>query len=312
MSVKKQYIEEVKKVSERLLSSEGDLKFSVVADSHLDNSICDTLTNIAEVDSRVHFDFMLHLGDFLNGNIPKGYTEKIFREQIELFSGAVEGEFYPAQGNHDGYFDAEGFGTSHVSTDELWEASTGRKPYYYVDLPGKNIRLISICSFSYEYNDEGKFCKKYEVDAKQIEWVKNTALDISGDKTVIFLSHDVPFKYLNTDVLEDEGKLTESRLLDAVLDAQREKGFNVAAWFVGHFHGDLICKVKGINFVLVAGQTAYVPQLWGNSPKNPEQYPIRELGTATEDLWDAVILDSKARRIKLFRFGSGEDRELSY
>lgn len=38
----------------------------------------------------------------------------------------------------------------------------------------------------------------------------------------------------------------------------------------------------------------------------------RSIGTLSEDLWDVVTVDTKNRQVKMFRFGSGEDREFSY
>lgn len=287
----------VNAITEKMLIDDGDIKFAVVADSHLDNSLPETLKNIKMVDKTVHFDFMLHLGDFLNGNIPKGYTEKIFKEQIKLFEDAIDGKFFPTQGNHDGYTD---FKNTDMATDELWEYATGRKPYYFEDFG--DLRIVSVCSFTYEYDENGNFKKLYKILPSQIEWLEKTALNTN--KTVIFISHSAPLTSLY------EKGMTP--ILEAVLRAKEKFGFNIAGWFIGHYHGDYTFKAYGINFFVVASETAYVPQLWGFSEKEPEVYPKRVLGTTTEDLWDAVTLNTAKRKIKLFRFGAGESREVNY
>lgn len=291
------YKNEIKKICRKLSKEEFNLKFAVVADSHLDNSLPETLENIKAVDNEINFDFMLHLGDFLNGNIPKEYTEKIFKEQVELFENTINGKFFPTQGNHDGYTD---FKYNDIATDGLWEYATGRKPYYFEDY--KDFRIVSLCSFAYEYTPEGNFRKLYKILDSQIEWLENVALNT--DKTVIFLSHDSPLTSLY------EKGITP--VIEAVLRAKEKYKFDIAGWFIGHFHGDYSFKAHGINFFVIASETAYVPQLWGFSEKEPEIYPERKLGTVSEDLWNVVTINTNTRKIKLMRFGAGKDEEISY
>lgn len=306
--MKQFYIEEAKRISEAVNSAGGDFKFVAVADSHLDNSIGETLENISEVDKSVNFDCMVHLGDFLNGNIPYGYTEKIFKEQIESFSSAISGDFYPAQGNHDGFMD---FVHNDMSTDELWTASTGlSKPNYYVDIPDKKIRLIVLCSFHYTM-ENGEFHKIYDLSPDTVEWAETEALNVGADWSVMLFSHDVPFSKFSDDCMSEETKPNNHAFLNLLISKQKEIGFDVPAWFIGHFHSDYAGTVCGINFILVASETAYVPQLWG--PVKPGgYYPERVLESVSEDAWDAVVLDRENRELKLFRFGAGCDRSLKY
>ena len=71
--------EEIKRISDKLKKKRQNatLMFALVADSHLDDWEEDTCYNIQAVDAAVEFDFIVHLGDFMNGNIPKGYTKRI-------------------------------------------------------------------------------------------------------------------------------------------------------------------------------------------------------------------------------------------
>ena len=297
MNIKSYYKKEIKKVASKLNKDACDIKFVAVADSHLDNSVSDTLKNISETDDLAPFDFMLHLGDFLNGNIPKEYTKILLKQQANIFSKAINGEFFPTPGNHDGYTD---FSTNDMFIDEIWEECTGSKPYYFSDFG--DFRIISINSFDYEFTADGKYKKIYKISDKQIEWLKKEALDT--DKTIIFLSHASPLNSL-TD-------MSVTPVIQAILEAKEEKGFEIAAWFIGHYHGDCILNAHGINFILVGSETAYVPQLWGFTDKEPEVYHERKLGSVSEDLWDAVTVNRKTRTIKLYRFGAGKDREVKY
>ena len=325
--VKPCYIEEVKQVSKRILEAKGDFKFAVSADTHLDNSLPDTFRNIKAVDEEVGFDCLMHLGDFLNGNIPRKYTAQILKEQMDDFRNSIKTKaFYPAPGNHDGFYEA-GHSTDMTINEDWYEATkfteeienvtrTKNRQYFYADYPEKKIRLVILNSFHYSgFSNGERFEKIYGFDTEQIEWVKNTALTVGSDWTIILSSHDMPFSGFDPNYKDEDNKIVNGNLMfDAVLEAKKNNGFSIAAWFIGHHHGDLIINVRGVNFILVASGTAYVPTLW-DSPVPPEFgefFPRRELNTYTEDLWDSVILDKSSRRLKLIRFGAGEDREASY
>lgn len=317
------YKKEIEKVAGKIEKTEGDFRFAVVADTHLDNSLPDTLENIKGVDEKVHFRCITHLGDFMNGNITEKYTRKILKEQMELFRKSVGTRaFYPAEGNHDGYFDNAVSFTNDIATDEMWYESTlylqeyknlsrkKNKPYFYVDYLEEKIRMIFVCSFSYTFKD-GVFNKIYDIDKEELEWFKNEAVAVEKDWTVILFSHDIPFESLSDDESPNVTKENSIAMLKALVDAKNSVGFEVAAWFVGHFHGDLIKVKDGINFILLASETAYVPQLWCMAGSDGH-FPERTLGTVTEDLWDSAILNRKDKTLTLIRFGAGEDRKVSY
>lgn len=322
MSIKKCYENELRNTVQKIKKAGGNFVFAVVTDTHLDNSLPETLKNIKAADEELNFRFLAHLGDFLNGNIPKKYTEEIFAQQMKSFMNSVKSkEFYPTQGNHDGFCDLENC-VNDMATDEVWYRATKflsrypnvhRKnidPYYYVDFPDEKIRLVFICAFNYEYSPEGVFKKIYGIKKEQIEWLSNEALNVSNDWTVMFFSHYVPFGSFNSEGGVDDDVLEKSEELQTVLKAKEKHGFSVPIWFAGDLHGDYANKICGINCVITASETAYVPQLW----KMPAlgYYPKRELNTVSEDLWEAVSLNTKKRTISLIRFGAGEDRILTY
>lgn len=316
------YKKEIEKVAQKVEDTEGDFRFAVVADTHLDNSLSDTLENIKAVDKKVHFKCITHLGDFMNGNITEKYTREILKEQMKMFCESVGTRtFYPVEGNHDGYFDNAVHFTNDMAIDEMWYESTSylqeyknlsrrkNKPYFYVDYPDEKIRMIFTCSFSYTFKD-GVFSKIYDSDREQAEWFKNEAINVESDWTLMLFSHDVPFAKFAEDEGDNVTKCNAESMLSALTEAKKNKGFNVAAWFIGHFHGDMVTVRNGINFVLVASETAYVPQLWAMPYGG--YYPKRDLGTVTEDLWDAAILNREEKTLTLLRFGAGEDRKISY
>ena len=126
----------------------------------------------------------------------------------------------------------------------------------------------------------------------------------------MFLSHVPPFPVFCDDVCKDNTRPNGNETMELIKSKSKEIGFSVACWFLGDYHGDLMGNFNSINFVITADETAYVPQLW-NMPEGG-YFPERSLNTDTEDLWDAVVLDKENRKIRIFRFGAGKDREISY
>ncbi len=320
--MKAYYLDEADRLSKKVSGYKNCFKFATVADSHIDNSISDTFSNIRAVDKNVDFNCLVHLGDFLNGNLPKHYTKAVLKDQMNGFRSSVDGKcFYPVQGNHDGFCDLTRSGgtASNIALDEDWHEATkfvdlyenvsrpGNKPYFFVDYPEHKVRMIVLCSFFYE---GASYKKKFGIDEEQIKWMRDFALDVGKGWTVMIFSHDVPLKDLDAEVCDENSKINGILAMDIVKEACKTRGFDFAGWFVGHTHGDYTGKVYGLNFILVASETAYVPQLWGM----PEggYYPDRELNTVSEDLWDCVILDKQNRKIRIFRFGAGCDREIDY
>lgn len=323
--IKPCYIEEIKRVSEKTSAIEGDFRLAAVTDTHLDNSLPDTIANIHNVDKNVNFDCLIHMGDFLNGNIPRKYTAEILKAQMDSFIEATASrKFYPAPGNHDGFTDKVFHRSNDMTIDEDWYEATKftedyenvtrikNKQYFYADYPDKKIRLIVVNSYHYEgFTDGAPFKKVYGIDKEQIEWVGNVALNLGKDWTVIFLSHDMPFSDLYAEnVMENNEIVNGNLMLETVIKARADKGFEIAAWFVGHHHGDCIKKAEGINFILVGSETAYRPQLWSTTGKI--KFYDRFLNTDTEDLWDSIVVNLKEKKLHIIRFGVGDDRETTY
>ena len=94
----------------------------------------------------------------------------------------------------------------------------------------------------------------------------------------------------------------------ALAQCRKQYGFDIAGWVISHYHGDRIITRFGVPFVITASETAYDPQLFDDDVRFWE----RDLGTPSEDLWDALVLKKSERRVYLKRFGAGEDRIVHY
>ena len=158
-AVQPYYEEEVHAIVHAIKKKKGDgnLLFALVADTHLSDNGEYTRENIAAVDAAVGFDFMIHLGDFLTGTTPEKVSRRNLREELCAYRNAVESRIlYVVQGNHDGYRDESYRGqvVDDIALDENWYEDTcfideypnvhrpGKKPYYYVDVPDKKLRMV--------------------------------------------------------------------------------------------------------------------------------------------------------------------------
>lgn len=309
------YEHEIERTIQAVHSCGGDLTIALVADSHLDNSAPATVGNIAAVDQAVQFDCCIHLGDFLAGETGGRYAKLLLRQQLDLFRPAVSsGRFFPVQGNHDA--------CSGPYSEHLWPEAIGfldaepgvcrpaQKPYYYVDIAKEKVRLVFLCSYFYEQcGSEPVMIFGYE--ESQIQWLQNEALVLPSDWTVMLFSHDAPFSALLSDektALEKNDIANGNPVFSALNHCRKQYGFDIAGWFIGHYHGDRIVTRFGVPFVITASETAYDPQLFDDDVR----FWARELGTPSEDLWDVLVLKKSERRVWLKRFGAGEDRVVCY
>lgn len=325
---KSYFVEEQNRVASLLEEKKkgAALTFALVTDSHLDDFEEEAWENIRQVDTRVGFDFVGHMGDFLNGSFPPAVTRSVLKEEMDGYRGATrKGVFYPTQGNHDGFTDLFS-NQSHndVALDEDWHEATrfvddypgvvrkGDAPYYYVDYSEMKIRLVILCSFSYQLDREAdRYRKLYEMSTEQLIWLRDEALALEADWTVLFFSHDGPYKYFDEALLTEEPDVSRRKeLLEVVHGAKAERGFSIAAWLIGHWHGELCEKVQGINYVIVGSQTCYVPQLWPMPEKG--YYSPRTPGTVRQDLWYGVSLHPEERTLYFYHFGAGDDHVVTY
>ena len=302
------YAHETARIIQAVRCCNSDLTIALVADSHLDNSAPETVENIAAVDQAVQFDCCVHLGDFLAVEIGGCYAKLLLRQQLELFRTAVSsGRFFPVQGNHDA--------CSGPCSGKLWPEAIrfldaeedvrrpAQKPYYYVDIAKEQVRLVFLCSYFYEQHG-GASAMVFGYEESQIRWLQNEALTLPPGWTVLLFSHDAPFSALLSDektALEKNNIANGNPVFSALDQCRKQYGF-------GHYHGDRIVTLFGVPFVITASETAYDPQLFDDDVRFWE----RDLGTPSEDLWDALVLKKSERRVYLKRFGAGEDRIVHY
>ena len=343
------YVKECERVKNeiRKVKDKADLAFVFVTDSHLSDNTEQTCENIRRIDEEIGFDCIVHTGDLLNGTNPERISRKNLREAIGLFRNSVKSkEMYIAKGNHDGWRDEsyQGQLVSNITLNEKWFEDTnfmddnpnlsrvGDEPYFYVDFPEQKIRFIVLSSNWYEHDVQEKFFKSYRgFDEEQVKWLGKEALVTGEDGwSIMLFSHIPPLTDLQgvridpnapRDPLTDQGGGDAVALVRACKEGSKvlvnkevydftARKTDILCWCCGHIHGDLLGERETISFILLASQTAYVPQLW-NMPFGEFPSP-RECGAVSEDCWDSVFVCLKERKIYFFRFGAGKNRVISY
>lgn len=303
--------------------SEKALVFAVVTDSHL-NSVYgthewdDTAKNIVEFDNRYKLDEVIHLGDMINGTDTKEVsTESLDRIRCTLQS--IKSSSF-LMGNHDtNTFYGDNMDDPITEADmyaDMFRQNAleiirpDGKLYGYKDYDNYGIRVVYLCSSAGDGTHGGRADNcKYPDD--ELTWVQNTALNTNYQ--VLFFSH-MPFTEGTISTLSTLP--TNGNALKTIISNFVDNGGVVIGLIHGHTHYDNEFdngKFKEIS----VGCEAYTYSASDSAPSSAYApttaiIPARLRYTATQDLWDVVIVRPVSRTVKLVRFGAGADRSFSY
>lgn len=203
--------------------------------------------------------------------------------------------------------------------------------WHYYDVEDKKIRIIAIDSLDTDRsvtNENGnvKYFSKYGtfITSEQLNWIANTALNFDDkpekDWGVILTSHmtfenfgyhanagEVLHKILvafnNSDKYSFSCRNEENSFFDIDVSCDftrysgEEKKPHFICWLIGHDHEDKNKVVDGINMIW---------SLNGSASNNyGDARVMRFPGTATQNAFDIVNIDTVNRRIRMFRYGAG-------
>lgn len=219
----------------------------------------------------------------------------------------------------------------------------GGQFYGYRDYPTLGLRVIRLHSYiqvigNATYNGGNGANWGYYADEQT--WFKNVALNT--DNTILIFCHQTLSPVLQGFSDEQDiphGGTTMQQALDAWLAAKPTH--RCAGVVHGHVHWDYSAKGKG-TFTVINHETKaqfsrtgahgdffehgqclanYLPSFATTDSTPVSGYrdvPVdaiwrgRTVGTPTQALWTAVIVDVEAERISLVRFGAGPDRAYGY
>ena len=285
----------VRKIRER--RREGDLLFFLLSDTHY-GAGCrwdDTLYSLKKTAEETAPDGVIHLGDLTDGITPLFQTLRYADRVI----GGLRSLGVPVHlciGNHDmNYFR----GNPEVMTEEQCAVHYlgQRSGCRVLDFPDQRLRTIFLDSFS-PFRRE-----RYGFSAREVLWLCGRLLDAPDGFRILVLSHVTPAAEMHVwsrRILNGDIAL---RLLKVLGNRGNRR---VLGWICGHNHADQFLKKHSVPIVAVG--CGKPEDFTDHKPYGSVTYP-REIGTASQELWDALLI-GRDGRMEFIRCGAGRDRRL--
>ncbi len=268
------------------------LRFALLTDTHyvVNGTWEHTAGTIWSAHRRRAFDGIIHLGDLTDGMLSK----EICKEYANIVLNdlrALGAPVYMAIGNHDGnYFRNNPQRLTPLEQSRLYLDSD--EPRYFVDNEDKRLRLLFLDSFDpeeplrYGFSSECVRFTERTLDAMPLGW-----------RAIVF-SHVTPMARLQVWVERIRGEEELLRVLNA-------RSGLILAYINGHQHADILCN--DLEFPLITIGCAKCEYELEKKPEGAIT-PLRELGGASQELWDILSVDTAAGTLWFNRQGAGQDR----
>lgn len=278
------------------------LVFFLLTDTHyaVGGTWEDTVRTMGAVNGAIRAAGCIHLGDATDGLVPAEITGEYVRHMQEDIR-ALGLPLYYAVGNHDyNYFrnNPERFDRRRMY--ELYlAAGAGGRLWYYRDFPGNRLRLIFLESF-----DPAEKIR-YGFPEEELDWLEEVLGELPQDWHAVVFSHVPPVPRLHYWSSEIRG----SQRLTAILRRfQRRSGCKLMGFIHGHNHADQIDLEEGFPVISIGcGKCEYFTD---KKPQGAETF-ARVRHTASQELWDVLLVSTETEEIKFIRFGAGENRSVS-
>lgn len=298
------------------------LVFAVVTDSHVAETTQDrwnrTADNIRRVNKEYPLDGVIHLGDMVNGNLPRAESLSLIREirnsllkvgtSVMMLTGNHDTNTFYGENMDDPITEAEMYSVwGRLNEKEVQRPAN--KLYWYQDFG--EVRLVYLLSSLGDGTHGGKG-DNWGYPLEEISWVRDEAL--RTDKQMLFFSHMamtsgwVGSKALS---LPQNGDALKSVISDFI-----SNGGTVIGLIHGHTHYDYIGD-NGMFHEISVGCNMITSNT-ADQAADPEVAPTgaivpgRVNGTPSQDLWELVVILPDARKVELIRFGAGPDRSIDY
>lgn len=210
------------------------------------------------------------------------------------------------------------------------KASGEKSTWHYLDIPAHKIRIVAVdvqdtdkSSVNPKGNVKYYGGNSWYVSDEQMNWIASEALNFDdkaeADWGVIFAMHMLQDSSVHENAIEKllrmcaafntQGIFEEKYNhpensffdLDVKADftryAQTEKKPHMICWLLGHNHHDLHEIRHGIHLIWTLNNSAST--VCGDSSV------VRIPGTSTQNAFDIVNVDTRHRKIRIFRFGAG-------
>ena len=189
-------------------------------------------------------------------------------------------------------------------TEDLRRVFGGNGTYFYIDNVHQKVRFICLNSHYYNGAEITNGTTKIMTTgfgAEQLEWLRDTALNVENDWSVVIATHVPPTEKTINGKTYYLSQISDGASFRSIIEETTAKLIGV---FCGHCHASAIVT-NDLPCPIVTVTTA------GGSPYDSNE-GTRTAGTATETAIDVVSINKAEERIYLTRLGIGSDRTCSY
>ena len=325
-SPKAYYLDEINDTTQKVnsLTKEPALVFFLCTDVHYNtaktdsrlklDSVTDMTVNMAALKKQIKVDGLICLGDVVDAKPPTKTEET--KQQIKYVMKRLQGVGLPLLyciGNHDdnryvsrkdgSLFTPQQLSSMYMSytlPDKVTDPSM-HGLNYYVDYDRYKIRVFVLDSNYQNPNDN--FHWSYGFADSTVAWFKDRLKEIPKGWSVLVLTHRrfVQNKNLGKNWIYNQLKMVET------VEEFIANGGSYIATVYGHIHRDYSNSKPFLEFSTGAQKCQNIKGNKGDASAHE-----RKLNTASEDLWDVLVIRPQSRKINTIRFGAGDDREWSY
>ena len=326
--------------------TEPSLVFLLSADPHTmsvqgtlvkQDSITDMVVNMKRVAKEIQFDGHISLGDIADYKVPTstvaanyGITDLSMDNLDDVFMHwmtyameqlkSVPADLIYVLGNHDDnrYINRDNLHESVSAYDytkgEMYSYYIAKGKHnrvgnndnngldYYIDYPEHKVRLIAINSNVYDDTTKAWW---YGYDDSTVTWLTNALSGMPTGYGALLLTHLSPVRSHNEDTSAYKNRDNIANVIQTFVSG----GGNYIATLYGHSHVDWASTSPWLEICFAA---AKCQNLTPPSNMSGAVAPTRTAGTYTEDCWSVVVVQPISRKIKIIRFGAGDDREYTY
>ena len=273
--------------------------FYFITDMHWDKNAQKSPDIITMMQKRLRINKMFTGGDITSN----GYENSPITELRKAMGN--DASVYSVSGNHE-YIGTVTYSDIAYMQNSLYpenvEFGSIEKSYYYIDNKAKKIRYIVLAAYGEAVNGAAR---TLYTDIDQLEWFKNTALNVESGWTIIILTHCLYSVPVYSDgswgsVVIEQPDQDNHGFTNAI---KNYSGAGVIACVIqGHLHYDRIFMQDGMPPVVCV--TCDKNQPWIKDGVNQEPELIeRSSGSIKEQAFDVVVIDTNVRKLKFIRIG---------
>lgn len=314
--LKPYFIEELNDTIKKInaLQTEPCLVFPLITDIHYDprssilQNFDDSISIIKKLHENISFDFMLNLGDNINGSSNQEIVLSDAHYMLNSFKN-IGIPYLLTLGNHDTNYDPSpkftisqtysAFYSATPKTAKINVNSNGTD--FYIDYDELKIRIVSLNS---------NYLNALYISDSSANWFNDVALNTKN--VVIFCTHESPINTQNWAAKTVyNGEWVKDKINNFIAN-----GGTIIQLF-GHSHADYNFSTPWLSIASNCGK-------FEQSNLDTDEYraitgydgnivaPERVQGTDTEQSFSVVVVRPTIKKINLIRFGAGLDREFGY